>query len=751
MKRLITTLAATLAALAVSAGTALAAGPVQSTTQSSSTDQTAGAASSTTQVAPSNQNISVRVLSPGNDGAVSQSNNASSTANAGNTATTTQNAAQTQAGCGCIVPIKSGNIGDVLGAAMQAASPTSGPSGVQSSGQDASTSQSAGAESSTQQIDPSNSNISVRVLSGGDGGAVTQANNAGSTANAANTATTTQGTTQAGGGSGVQAATQGAETGQDAEAASSTQRVDPSNSNISVRVLSGGNDGNVSQQNNATSGATARNTAPTTQTATQTGAGSACGCSGAGSGVQFADQSSATDQAALAGSSVEQSGASNAADPVRVGSSGNDGSVRQANDASSHATATNTAPVTQTVGQTQSGSSCGCSGSGVQAAGQQSGIEQLAGAMSSTTQVGASNSSDPVRIWSDGNGGSTSQSNSADSGATASNSAPTTQTTTQLQGGSGIQAAAQLSGIEQGALAGSSTEQIGASNAADPVRVASDGNDGAVRQSNDADSHANATNNAPVTQTAAQNQGGGSCGCSSYPAVQVVGQESGIDQLAGAMSSTTQVGASNAGDPIRIWSDGNGGSTSQSNSADSGATATNTAATTQHGTQMQSGAGVQALGQEADTAQAALAGSSVEQLPGQSECGCHGPSFGNTADPVRIWSGGNDGSVSQRNDARSNADASNNAATTQTGTQMQRSGCSCSGFGVQALGQYATVDQIAAALSSTTQIGASNKSKPVRVASGGNGGSTRQSNDATSRATAPNVSRILQTGQQLMV
>ena len=85
-RRWITTLAATFAAIAASAGTAIAAPPpVQSATQSSSTDQAALAASSATQVDPTNQNISVRVLSPGNDGTVSQSNEAESSATGTNT------------------------------------------------------------------------------------------------------------------------------------------------------------------------------------------------------------------------------------------------------------------------------------------------------------------------------------------------------------------------------------------------------------------------------------------------------------------------------------------------------------------------------------------------------------------------------------------------------------------------------------------------------------------------------------------
>ena len=125
-RRWITTLAATFAAVAASAGTAIAGTPVpvQSATQSSTTDQAALAASSATQVDPTNQNISVRVLSPGNDGAVSQSNEAESSATAANTGTTTQNATQAQSpGCGCAATtgLTSGKLDDVLAGAMQAA------------------------------------------------------------------------------------------------------------------------------------------------------------------------------------------------------------------------------------------------------------------------------------------------------------------------------------------------------------------------------------------------------------------------------------------------------------------------------------------------------------------------------------------------------------------------------------------------------------------------------------------------------
>jgi hypothetical protein len=70
---------------------------------------------------------------------------------------------------------------------------------------------------------------------------------------------------------------------------------------------------------------------------------------------------------------------------------------------------------------------------------------------------------------------------------------------------------------------------------------------------------------------------------------------------------------------------------------------------------------------------------------------------------------------------------------------------------VQALGQESLVHQIAAALSSATQIGASNASDPIRIWSLGGSGSTEQSNEAESRSTAPNVARILQVGMQFLL
>ena len=617
-RRWITTLAATFAAFAASAGTAIAGTPVpvQSATQSSTTDQAALAASSATQVDPTNQNISVRVLSPGNDGAVSQSNEAESSATAANTGTTTQNATQAQSpGCGCAATtgLASGKLDDVLSGAMQAAgtdaaapataapAPSTGSStqsneasssgtaantapttqaasqsgagtgGVQSSQQDATTDQTAQAASSATQIAPSNSNISVRVLSPGNDGAVSQSNEASSTADATNSAPTTQSSSQTGTGSGVQSSTQNADTSQKSVALSSATQVHPENSNVSVRVLSPGNGGSVSQSNEAESSANAQNSAPVTQTANQTELGTTCGCNSTSPAVQAIGQSSSVWQDAAAASSATQLGASNVSDPVRIASGGNDGALTQENEAESSASAKNTAPVTQWGSQQQAASPCGCTtGAAVQALGQSSWIGQQAGALSSAWQIGASNESGPIRIASYGNGGPVSQSNEAESSASASNTALPYQVGSQVQGGSGVQALGQHSSIWQGALAASAAYQLpgrstcgcGSSfgNSAGPIRIGSAGNDGALTQENEVSSSANASNWAAPTQIGTQTQFLPPCGCSGLR-VQALGQESLIHQIAAALSSATQIGASNTSDPVRIWSPNDSGNT----------------------------------------------------------------------------------------------------------------------------------------------------------------------------------------------
>src|SRR5262249_58999024 len=97
-----------------------------------------------------------------------------------------------------------------------------------------------------------------------------------------------------------------------------------------------------------------------------------------------------------------------------------------------------------------------CPGPASAGFGREAEVGQLGGALSSAKQIGASNTADPVRVWSPGNGGSVNQSNDATSTADATNTATPTQTATQTQSGPGVQAIGQDSKVDQAAFALSS-------------------------------------------------------------------------------------------------------------------------------------------------------------------------------------------------------------------------------------------------------------------------------------------------------
>ncbi len=482
----------------------------RSAVQDAQTQQAASAASSAEQVNPSNSNISVRVLSPGSNGNVTQSNNATSTATAANNAPVTQTSFQDPSGpsCGC------GGQGQ----------------NVQSVEHGSWIGQLSGAQSSATQVGASNSNDPVRVGSFGSDGNVTQSNNTTSTASATNSAPVSQTATQIDGGTpwiapcgcggsspSVQAIAQSGWIGQGAFSASSAGQAGASNSSDPVRIGSFGGGGSVTQSNNDTSTASAANAAPVTQTGTQLQFGSPCGCGGNGPAVQALGQDSFTGQLAGAGSSALQVGATNKADPVWIGSFGNDGNVTQSNNATSTGIAANTGATTQMGVQGQSGS-------GVQALAQKAGTFQGAFALSSAAQLpgeqscgceGSSgsfgNEAGPVRIGSFGSDGTLTQSNNATSTATGANTAATGQTGAQTQAGSpcgcgglGIQALAQEAFTGQLANALSSAWQFGAKNASDPARIGSFGGGGSTGQTNGSTSTAAAPNMASTGQNASQ-------------------------------------------------------------------------------------------------------------------------------------------------------------------------------------------------------------------------------------------------------
>ena len=577
------------------------------------------------------------------------------------------------------------------------------------------------------------------MLSPGDDGSVTQTNTAGSQATSGNAATTGQTATQnqggpscgcSGSGSGIQSANQSAGTGQESGALSTATQDHPSNTNVSIRVLSPGDDGSVSQANTVGSTATSGNSASTTQSATQTqaGSGSGCGCSTAP--VQQTPTGLQAD-----GSSVAPTGA--ATQSNTAGSSANSGNL----------------------GSTNQNASQNASGTGIQTGDQSAGTDQSAVALSGAKQIDPSNTAGSTRVLSPGDDGSVSQANTVGSTATSGNSAATTQSSTQSQGGScgcrepirsdvpstsssssypAIQVAGQQAETTQGAFAGSVAEQVGASNNASPVRVLSPGGGGDVTQSNTVGSSATAGNAATTTQNADQSAASHGCGCGGG-AIQVAGQKAGTDQGSLALSGAVQVfghgksdcgcGGSSSGNdasPVRVWSPGSDGNVTQSNTVGSSASSGNSASTNQGAMQAAGGSAIQVLGQDAKTGQGSFAGSLAAQFGAS-----------NHASPVRVKSPGGGGSVSQQNTAGSSATSGNAADTTQHGSQYAAMRCGCV-QPIQVLGQQSDTDQLSKALSAAFQLAPANDSSPTRVWSRGGGGSAVQGNTGSSRGDSGN-------------
>jgi hypothetical protein len=814
--------------LLLAAATTATAAEVQTVDQDATSAQGATATSTATQVAPSNTNISVRVLSPGNDGSVTQTNAVGSLGVASNDNSTTQLAGQAQSGSGTGVqtadqsaanlqlagaqsaasqygaknvniPIRvgsEGSNGDVtqtnaVGSAAVAKNDNdttqlsgqkqeggtscgcdgSGSTGVQTADQSATNVQGAAAESSAKQIAPKNVNISVRVLSDGSNGDVTQTNAAGSLAVAKNDNDTTQfsGQKQDGsksscgcGSTGIQTADQSAYNLQGAAAKSDATQIAPKNVNLSVRVGSEGSNGDVTQTNAVGSAAIAKNDNDTKQASLQSqyGAGD-CKCHDGSTGIQTSDQSAGSAQFAFADSSAKQIGASNVNTPIRVKSDGSDGDVTQTNAVFSAGIAANDNKTLQASGQSQAGGS----GTGIQTADQKAFNLQAAAAKSDAFQIGASNTNAPIRVKSDGGGGSVTQANLAGSAAIATNDNATFQFGAQSQAaghdcgckdgkdgkdGLGIQTLDQHNTSIQGAKADSVAVQAfphdkcgcgGGGNSNTPVRVKSDGYDGDVTQVNAVGSLAVAANDNKTLQAGLQSQQGGS-----GTGIQVLDQKAFNLQAADAKSAAFQIGASNKNAPIRVKSDGGGGSVTQANLAGSAAIATNDNATYQLGAQFQAsgrdcgckdGIGIQALGQHNTSIQAADAKSfAVQAFP-------H-----NSNSPIRVKSYGSDGGVTQVNAVGSLGVAANQNGTLQAGLQAQLGG---SGIGIQALGQKNENLQGAHAFSAALQAGASNKNDPLRVLSGGSGGSVTQVNAVGSAAIAANSNWTKQLGAQFQV
>jgi hypothetical protein len=356
MSKKLLALAVSALTLGLGAGPAMADVPLsgQLSEQVAGSQQSAESNANSTQINPNNTNVSVRVLSPGDDGDVTQSNSSGAGSFAGNSNDTTQTADQSQSGAGGV--------------------------GVQESGQLAGNQQWADSNAESTQVNPQNRNINVRVLSEGDNGAVDQSNESKAKSFAGNKNTLTQDVTQDQSGSaccahpangtdrkhgdskdscgcqsgvGIQAGGQEAYNKQKAESNAESKQVKPTNQNISVRVLSPGDDGDVSQTNSSTALSGAFNKNDTTQSIDQSQAGSGhCGCSD-GIGIQAGGQKALNWQHADSNAESKQIHPTNKALSFRFKSKGDGGTLSQANSSFAGSLAANKNVLSQTLTQSQ--------------------------------------------------------------------------------------------------------------------------------------------------------------------------------------------------------------------------------------------------------------------------------------------------------------------------------------------------------------------------------------------------------------
>ena len=296
--------------------------------QEADNEQKADADATAVQWKPSNSNDSIRVGSKGDGGDVTQSNDATAVGIAKNDNETKQSIDQTQGST------SKEKAPDSMDAKKDGYTDKGGSSYTQVAGQKADSEQKAFADATAVQVKPSNENSSIRVGSKGDDGDVEQSNSTTAIAAGLNDNETKQSIDQTqGGGSGsgyLQVAGQEAGSEQKADADAFALQVKPSNENAPVRVLSKGDDGDVSQSNSTTAIAAALNDNETKQSIDQIQGG------GRGHGtdsVQVAGQGSWSGQKADADAAAIQLGASNENAPVREGSpSGRGGgSVEQSN------------------------------------------------------------------------------------------------------------------------------------------------------------------------------------------------------------------------------------------------------------------------------------------------------------------------------------------------------------------------------------------------------------------------------------
>jgi hypothetical protein len=464
----------------------------QTAGQIATNSQSATAAASSTQIAPQNTNVNVRVLSPGTNGPVSQTNASTAAALAGNVNLTGQGISQ-------------------------------GGSGSQQAAQAAGSSQDAAAGAESVQVKPENTNVDVRVLSDGADGPVSQANTSTAAALAGNLNATDQQVAQDPSSPAGQTAGQEAANDQAAVAAAESKQIAPKNTNVGVRVLSPGDDGAVTQRNDSTAAAIALNANATKQDIDQ--------WAGGGSPSQTAGQKATSAQGAGASAASTQIHPSNTNAGIRVLSPGHNGDVTQSNTSKAIGVAINANLTKQSIEQSADGhpwSSC-CrdghdGGVAVQAAGQQAGnVQSAIVCCASSVQV------KPENTNYSGDAGSTRQQNTS----------------------TALGAAANLNALEQQIGQGSGLEKADDAHAADAPDLsdrAAPHPDGGVGQSNDSTAVSLAGNANLTGQTITQGYNGPPSGVT----VQAAGQAAGNEQHANSTASSFQLEPRNVNGSIGV-------------------------------------------------------------------------------------------------------------------------------------------------------------------------------------------------------
>jgi hypothetical protein len=590
--------------------------------QAAANHQKADADATAVQLHPSNTAGSIRVLSPGNDGNVTQSNSTTALAAGLNDNETKQSIDQSQGSVAA--PAKTSEP-----YAKEQHGKSKGSDYTQVAGQESTSKQKADADATAVQVKPSNTAGSIRVLSPGNDGNVTQSNDATAVGIAKNDNETKQSIdqTQPGGhGSDyTQIAGQKAKNEQKADADATAVQLKPSNTAGSIRVLSPGHDGDVTQSNSTTAiaaglndnetkqsidqsqGAASKEKAPDSMDAKKDGYTD----KGGSSYTQVAGQEADNEQKADADATAVQWKPSNTAGSIRVLSPGDGGDVTQSNDATAVGIAKNDNETKQWLDQTQGSGSMaakspehedarqdGYSGKGssyTQIAGQKADSDQKAFADATAVQLKPSNENTGVRVGSKGDDGDVTQSNDATAVGIAFNGNETKQSIDQIQGGGSgsdyLQVAGQEASNDQKADADAFALQVKPSNENAPVRVLSKGHDGDVSQSNSTTAIAAALNLNETKQSIDQTQAGGGRGYGS-DAVQVAGQGSWSRQDADADAAAIQLGATNEYAPVRVLSPSRGGgSVDQSNAVGALSLALNANETRQYLDQRQAGSG----------------------------------------------------------------------------------------------------------------------------------------------------------------